>query len=319
MSAGEVSPGATRRAVLLLAYGGPDKLEDVPDYLLDIRGGRETPQELVDEISHRYAEIGGRSPLLEITRSAAAQLSAQLGLPVYVGMRHWYPYIKDVVAQMAADGVEQAVAVCMAPHYSSLSIGAYRKKVDEALALLPEGQRFAVTFVESWHTQPEYLDAVAANVRATLLRFAPEQRDDVLIVFSAHSLPEFIVQRGEPYDRQLRETAGLLAGRLGLREGRWMFSYQSAAKTGVPWLGPQIEDLVAELAAKGEHNLLIAPIGFIADHVEVLYDIDIGVQEIARPHGVRVERPPMLNDSPALVSTLAAIANEAAQRVAPLA
>ena len=300
-----------KQAVLLLAYGGPDKLEDVPAYLLDIRGGRETPQELVDEITHRYGEIGGRSPLLEITNSAAAQLQEQLGIPVYAGMRHWYPYIKDVVAQMATDGVEQMVVVCMAPHYSSLSIGAYRKKVDEALAALPPnsetGKQIGVTFVESWHTQPEYLDAVAANVRATLQRFSPEERDGVLVVFSAHSLPEFIVQRGEPYDRQLRETAQLLAERLQRPDDRWMFSYQSAAKTGVPWLGPQIEDLVAELAQKGERNLLIAPIGFIADHVEVLYDIDIGVQDIARRAGVRVERPPMLNDSPAMVATLAAI------------
>jgi len=304
------------RAILLLAYGGPDKLDDVPAYLLDIRGGRETPQELVDEISHRYAEIGGRSPLLEITCSAAAQLQTQSGIPVYVGMRHWSPFIKDVVAQMAADGVKQVIAICMAPHYSSLSIGAYRKKLDEAIAALGPDAAIDVTFVESWHTQPEYLDAVAANVRATLKRFgkdaAPnEGTNDVLIVFSAHSLPEFIVQRGEPYDRQLRETAALLAERLSLPDGRWMFSYQSAAKTGVPWLGPQIEDLVADLAAKGERNLLIAPIGFIADHVEVLYDIDIGVQQIARAAGVRVERPPMLNDSPALVNTLAALVKRA--------
>lgn len=302
-------------AVLLLAYGGPDKLQDVPDYLLDIRGGRETPQELVDEISHRYAEIGGRSPLLEITRSAATQLEEQIGLPVYAGMRHWHPYIKDVVAQMAADGVQHIVAVCMAPHYSTLSIGAYRKKLDDALAALPPDKQIGLTFVESWHTQPQYLDAVAANVKATLQRFGADDR--VLVVFSAHSLPEFIIQRGEPYDRQLRETAALLAERLHLPDGRWMFSYQSAAKTGVPWLGPQIEDLVAELAARGERNLLIAPIGFIADHVEVLYDIDIGVQEIAHAVGVRVERPPMLNDSQAMVETLAAIVEGARQNVTP--
>jgi protoporphyrin/coproporphyrin ferrochelatase len=311
--------GEKKTAVLLLAYGGPDKLEDVPAYLLDIRGGRETPQELVDEISHRYGEIGGRSPLLEITTRAAAQLEAQLGMPVYVGMRHWHPYIQEVVAQMAADGVERMVAVCMAPHYSTLSIGAYRKKLDDAVAALPEGKRIDVTFVESWHTQPEYLDAVAANVRATLERFPADEREGVLVVFSAHSLPEFILQRGEPYDRQLRETAGLLAQRLELADGRWMFSYQSAAKTGVPWLGPQIEDLVAELAQKGERNLLVAPIGFIADHVEVLYDIDIGVRDIAHAAGVRVERPPMLNDSPAMVATLAAIVQGARQDVAPVA
>lgn len=303
-------------AVLLLAYGGPDKLEDVPAYLLDIRGGRETPQELVDEITHRYSEIGGRSPLLEITRSAAAQLQAQIGLPVYVGMRHWFPYINEAVAQMAADGVRQIIAVCMAPHYSSLSIGAYRKKLDEAIAALPAAERPSVTFVESWHKQPEYLEAVANNVRRALQQFPSEERGGVLVVFTAHSLPEFIVQRGEPYDRQLRETAALLAQRLGLADGRWLFSYQSAAKTGVPWLGPQIEDLVADLAAQGVRNLLIAPIGFIADHVEVLYDIDIGVQEIAHKAGVRVERPPMLNDSPALVNTLAAIVAGASEGVA---
>ncbi len=301
-------------AVLLLAYGGPDKLEDVPAYLLDIRGGRETPQELVDEISHRYAAIGGYSPLLAITRSVASQLQTQLGIPVYAGMRHWHPYIKDVVAEMAAGGVDRIVAVCMAPHYSSLSIGAYRKKLDEALSALKNEDGPAdieLVFVESWHTQPQYLDGVAANVAATLQRFSAEERDDVLVVFSAHSLPEFILQRGEPYDRQLRETAALLAERLHLRAGRWIFSYQSAAKTGVPWLGPQIEDLVADLAAQGERNLLIAPIGFIADHVEVLYDIDVGVQEIARAAGVRVERPPMLNDSRAMVATLAAIVEQA--------
>jgi len=303
-----------KTAVLLLAYGGPDSLADIPAYLLDIRGGRETPQELIDEISHRYAEIGGCSPLLRITQSAATQLQARSGLPVYVGMRHWTPWIKDTVAQMAADRIERAAVICMAPHYSSLSIGAYRRKLDEALAQL--AQPFAVSFVESWHTQPDYLEAVAANVRATLTRYAPEERDEVLVVFSAHSLPEFILERGDPYDRQLRETAGLLAEKLALPADRWTFSYQSAAKTGVPWLGPQIEDFIVDLAQQGRNKLIVAPIGFIADHVEVLYDIDIGVQEIAHAHNVRVERPPMLNDSSAMVTILAALATDALQLAA---
>ncbi len=292
-----------KTAVLLLAYGGPDSLDDIPAYLLDIRGGRATPQELIDEISHRYAEIGGYSPLLRITRSAAAQLQARTGLPVYVGMRHWAPWIKDTVAQMAADGIERAIVICMAPHFSTLSIGAYRKRLDEALAQVD--RPFEVIFVESWHTQPDYLAAVAANAQATLERYDAAERAEVLTVFTAHSLPEFIIERGEPYDRQLRETAQLLAERMALPEGRWMFSYQSAAKTGVPWLGPQIEDLLVDLAKRGETKLVVAPIGFIADHVEVLYDIDIGVQHIAAEHGVRVERPPMLNDSPAMVTILA--------------
>lgn len=300
-----------KSAVLLLAYGGPDALADIPAYLLDIRGGRETPQELIDEISHRYAAIGGCSPLLRITQSAAAQLQERIGLPVYVGMRHWTPWIKDAVAQMAADGVEHAAVICMAPHYSSLSIGAYRRRLDEALAQV--AQPFTINFIEGWHTQPDYLNAVADNVRATLQRFAPAERDDVLVVFTAHSLPEFTLQRGEPYDRQLRETAHLLAEKLALPADRWTFSYQSAAKTGVPWLGPQIEDYIVELAQAGRTKLIVAPIGFIADHVEVLYDIDIGVQQIARSLGVRVERPPMLNDSPAMVAILAALATAALQ------
>lgn len=295
-------------AVLLLAYGGPNSLADIPAYLLDIRGGRETPQALIDEISRRYAQIGGSSPLLAITRSLAARLSATVGLPVYTGMRHWTPWIKDAVAQMAVDGVQRAVVICLAPHYSSMSIGAYRRRLDEALAQV--GQCIAVDFVESWHTQPEYLDAVAANVQTTLQRWPEHQRDGVLVVFTAHSLPASILARGDPYDSQLRETAQLLAGRLALPAERWTFSYQSAAQTGVPWLGPQIEALVPQLAEQGRRHLLIAPIGFIADHVEVLYDIDIGVQAIARQHDVRVERPPMLNDTPPLVAALSAIVRQ---------
>ncbi|HQY93143.1 ferrochelatase [Caldilinea sp.] len=303
-------------AVLLLAYGGPDSLDDIPAYLLDIRGGRATPQALIDEISHRYAAIGGCSPLLRITRSVAAQLQERIAAPVYVGMRHWTPWIKDAVAQMAADGVTRATVICMAPHYSSLSIGAYRKRLDEALAQLDRS--LEITFVESWHTQPDYLNAVAANVRATLERYPAEARADVLTIFTAHSLPESILARGEPYDRQLRETATLLAEKLALPADRWTFSYQSAAKTGVPWLGPQIEDFIVELAQRGRKKLVVAPIGFIADHVEVLYDIDVGVQQIAQAHGVRVERPLMLNDSPAMVTILAALATEALRTNAPV-
>ncbi|MEZ4767146.1 MAG: ferrochelatase [Caldilineales bacterium] len=276
---------------------------------------------------------------MPITRSAAAKLQAVVGLPVYVGMRHWHPLIRETVAQMLADGVEHIIAICMAPHYSSLSIGAYKARLEEALAAEGTGSAdratgnsyredelfhqastaspsITVDFVDSWHTQPDFVDAVAANVSAALERFPAADQDNVLVVFTAHSLPEFILQRGDPYDRQLHETAALLAEMLALPAGRWTFSYQSAAQTGVPWLGPQIEALIPDLAAQGWRTIVVAPVGFIADHVEVLYDIDIGVQAIARRHGVRVERPAMLNDSPALVGALAAIVNErlAAQR-----
>jgi ferrochelatase len=295
-------------AVILLAYGGPDSLDDIPAYLLDIRGGRHTPQHLIDEITERYRLIGGRSPLLSITRSLATKLERIIRLPVYVGMRHWHPYIGDVVAQMMDDGVRRIITICMAPHYSSMSIGAYRSRLDEAV--VAAGREVAVDFVESWHTQPVYLAGVAANVRETMTRFALEQQERVMVIFTAHSLPVAILERGDPYDSQLRETSRLLAEHLRLPEDRWTFCYQSAAQTGVPWLGPQIEDLVVDLAAEGKKNLLIAPIGFIANHVEVLYDIDIGVREIARSSGVRVERTPMLNDGPALVGALTSLVKE---------
>jgi ferrochelatase len=278
-------------------------VDDIPAYLLDIRGGRETPQHLIDEITERYVAIGGSSPLLAITTSAAARLSELLGLPVYVGMRHWHPYIKDVVVRMASDGVEHIVAICMAPHYSAMSIGAYKKHLNEALEIVE--QDIHVDFIPHWGTQEAYLQGLADNIAEALERFAEQERDSVMVVFTAHSLPEMILEYGDPYDAQVHETASLLAERLGLADGRWTFSYQSAARTGTPWLGPQIEDFVVELAARGHKNLIVAPVGFIADHVEVLYDIDIGVQKIAAAHGLCVERPTMLNDSEPLVAALA--------------
>lgn len=291
--------------VILLAYGGPESLDDIPDYLLDIRGGRETPQHLIDDITERYRLIGGRSPLLAITRSAATQLQQQIGLPVYVGMRHWQPFIEEAVDAALKDGVRRLMAICMAPHYSTLSIEKYREKLEEAIA--NNNQAVELIFVESWYDQPRYLQGIADNVRQTLRFWPKSAQSRVKIIFTAHSLPQFILERGDPYDRQLRETANLLASQLELTPERWLFSYQSAALTGVPWLGPQIEQLVAELAAKGETDLLIAPIGFIADHVEVLYDIDIGVRRIAQEQGVRIERTPMLNDRQPLIEALAAL------------
>lgn len=290
-------------AVLLLAYGGPDSLDDVPAYMLDIRGGRETPQELVDEITERYRLIGGRSPLLEIANSVADKLQSQIRVPVYLGMRHWKPYISDVIRQMTGDGVSHIVAICMAPHYSELSIGKYHQKLDKAIG----SQGTTVSFVESWHTQPDFIKGLAEKIRKTLERWPFQIRDRVQIVFTAHSLPCSILEKGDPYDQQLRETAELLAKELALSGDRWTFSYQSAPRTPIPWLGPQIEELVVDLAENGCQDLLIAPIGFISDHVEVLYDIDINVAQIAHQHGVRVERTPMLNDSKPLIDALASL------------
>ncbi len=302
-----MSHNQSANAVLLLAYGGPESLHDVPAYLRDIRGGRDTRPELIDEVTHRYERIGGSSPLLAITQAAAERLSARVGLPVYVGMRHWHPFIDSVVAQMAMDGVRHAVVICMAPHYSELSIGAYRQKLDDALRLLPrdgEGRVFDVTFVEAWGEQPDYVKGVAANVQAAIRRITTEKGSDAQVLFTAHSLPASILERGDPYPDQLAATARLVAERLQLSSGRWHLCYQSASTTGTPWLGPQVDEMVANLAADGHRQFVVAAIGFVADHLEVLYDLDIDLQQRARDLGAQVERAPSLNDGDALISAL---------------
>jgi ferrochelatase len=250
-------------------------------------------------VTRRYRLIGSKSPLLAITRRVAVRLQERLLLPVYVGMRHWHPYIADTVREMIRDGVTRATVICLAPHYSALSIGAYRAKLDAAL----RDSELQIDFVEAWHTQPQYINGIAQNIRATLAQF----ESDAKIIFTAHTLP---IAARVPYEMQLRETAQLVARNLGWRDNRWMLAYQSQPRAGGEWLGPQIETLVPQLARAGERNLVVAPIGFVADHVEVLYDIDIALQEIARANNVRLARTPMLNDSDAIVQTLAELVKE---------
>jgi ferrochelatase len=296
--------------ILLMAYGGPDSLDDVEPYLLDIRGGRPTPPELVEEIKERYALIGGRSPLLGITREQAAALEAYLNreygdrFRAYVGMRHWQPRIREAVAQMTNDGIKQAVALVMAPHYSQMSTGAYFKRLDEAINDL--GVDITFTRIKSWHNHPGLIVALAEKAKAAIERFAGDEIGLLpRVVFTAHSLPTRILDQGDPYDAQLRETATLLAEQLGLSSDRWLFCYQSAGRSPEPWLGPQIEDVIVELAQAGEKHLLVAPIGFVCDHVEVLYDIDIEARQSAEAHGAQLERSESLNTSPTFIAALA--------------
>jgi protoporphyrin/coproporphyrin ferrochelatase len=327
-------------AVLMMAYGGPNSLDDVEPYLLDVRGGRTTPPELVGEVRERYARIGGRSPLLEITRAQAEALERCLngltpgarepehgergsGPPearVYVGMRHWYPYIGEAVMRMAQDGVRRAVALCMAPHYSRMSIGAYFQRLQEAKEAL--GNELKVAYVESWHDHPLLVKAIAERVEAALERFPSEIRDQVVVIFTAHSLPAALAEQGDPYDAQVQETARLVAERLGLAPAGagpagetqtrpYRFSYQSAGARNVKWLGPAIEDVVAELAEAGQKNILVAPVGFVADHVEILYDIDIVCRDLAGARGARLERTESLNTSPTFIGALADIVRSA--------
>lgn len=301
-------------AVLLMAYGSPESVDDLGAYLLDIRGGRATPESLVEEIKERYLLIGGRSPLLDLTRQQALALQDELNRRyagqgvrffTFLGMRHWEPRIKEAVEQIVANGIRQVIGLVMAPHSSRMSTGAYFARLDEAIAEL--GVELDVRRVESWHDHPGLIEAIAEHAEAARRRFGARRP---YVIFTAHSLPKRILDQGDPYDAQLRETAALLAQRLALAEGRWSFSYQSAGQSAEPWLGPQIEAAVVDLARAGEKDLLVVPIGFVCDHVEVLYDIDIAARQLAAVEGARLERSASLNSSPTFVAALADIVAE---------
>ncbi len=293
-------------AVLLMAYGGPSSLGDVEPYLLDVRGGRPTSPELVAEVRHRYEVIGGRSPILPITQAQGAALAGELGVPVYTGMRHWHPYIADAVAQIVADHHRRLVAIVMAPHYSTMSVGAYEKALLKAA-----GARIDIALVRSWGQHPLFLGVVAAHLTQALQRFPDASA--VTVVFTAHSLPRRILAAGDAYPDQLQASAAAVAGKLGLSS--WELAYQSAGATSGPWLGPDAGEVLARLAAEGRRDFVIAPIGFVCDHVEILYDVDVAYQAVARRLGVRLERMRSLNEDSMLIACLADLARtEAAQR-----
>lgn len=294
-----------KKAVLIMAYGTPNSVDRMVCYLSDIRGGRPMSEEFVQEFRHRYELIGG-SPLTRLTYEQAkktGEVLQQRGYdwPIYVGMRHWSPWIKDAIGQMYLHGIEEAVGIVMAPHYSSLSIGRYEAKIEEAQQM--HGTAIKISMVNSWYRQPKFLQAVENHIRAGFEKFAPEVRDQVKLVFSAHSLPARLQQMGDPYDDELKTNARLLAERLGRVD--WMFSYQSAGHTGEPWLGPQLEDVVVDLAREGYKYALVAPIGFVCDHVEILYDIDIEAKQAAREHGLQLERIESMNGDPVFIEAIA--------------
>ncbi|MFH0909764.1 MAG: ferrochelatase [bacterium] len=291
-----------KKAILVLAYGTPSSMDDMAAYLLDVREGRVPSPELVADMQHRYTLIG-HSPLNELTQAQARAVEDELrrrghDTRVYVGMRHWKPWIKDTVAAMKADGVESATAIVMAPHFSSLSIGKYRKRVEQAQQEL--GSAIRVQFVESWWQQPKFLEALENKVRAALAQFPAGAR--VKVIFTAHSLPERIMKMGDPYDSQVKANAAALAKRLGLSD--WMFAYQSAGASPEPWLGPAIEDVIPDLARQGFKHVLVAPIGFVCDHMEILYDLDIEARKVAEEHGVHFERTQMMNTTPEFIAAI---------------
>lgn len=292
--------------VLIMAYGGPESLDEIPGYLADIRSGRPTTPAVLDEITNNYSKIGGKSPLLEFTIQQIDAIKTHLDpekYQVYLGMRHWAPWIEEVVGQMIADGITKAVSMVLAPHFSSMSIAKYQKKIKTGLEMYRGDIEFKN--IDSYHDVPGLIDPLAERVHEGLSRWDAAERDDVHVVFSAHSLPVRIIKEGDPYDTQLRETASLVAEKAGLSEDQWSWSYQSAGRSPEPWLGPQLEDYVPELAEKGIKNIVSIPVGFVCDHVEILFDIDIEAQEAAEEHGVRLERPPALNTDAVFMKQLA--------------
>jgi ferrochelatase len=287
------APGAEGRlvtvAVLLMAYGSPSRIEDVPAYFSDIRGGRPVRQEAVDELVEKYRRLG-LSPLDRITEAQRAALERTLGIRCYVGMKHWRPWIVQAVERMLDDGVSRIVGLVLAPHYSRLSIGGYRDRLEAAL----DG-RAELDFVDSWHDWPPYVDVVASRIRD-----ATEH-----VVFTAHSLPERILAEGDPYRDQLLETAQLAADRAGVQ--RWSLAFQSESATGEPWLGPDILPHLEQLRADGIGEVLVAPIGFVSDHLEVLWDIDVEAREKAAELGLELRRIDSMNDDPGFIEALAAL------------
>jgi ferrochelatase len=283
-------------AVVLMAYGSPEQLSDVPAYYADIRGGRPIAPEHLDDLVERYRRVGieDSSPLNAITEQTRSALEDELERPVFTGMKHWTPRIGDAAESALAAGAETIVGLVLAPHYSALSIQGYREQLEHAL----DG-RAELRFVDSWHDEPGFVELLASRIRGA----------DAHVVFTAHSLPERVLELGDPYQEQLLETSRLVAEAAGTED--WSFSFQSASPTGEPWLGPDILDHLRTLHERGVEAVLICPVGFVSDHLEIRWDLDVEATELAHELGLRFERIEMPNDDPAFVRTLAGIVRRA--------
>jgi ferrochelatase len=322
-----------KTAVLLLAHGTPESIEQIPEYLRNVTSGRPLPESAIEEIKHRYGLIG-HSPLTEITFEQARLLSEKIGLPVYVGMRNWKPYIATTVRQMLDDGVTAAAAICLAPHNSRTSVGLYRRAV-----LAEAGKQIAIDFTDGWAEHPLLADAFAERLRTAWMKLNEQTGKKTPVLFTAHSVPCRTVQSApspsteavptaaltqppkvtaDPYAIEAKRTAALVAERmqsLGLTASDWFFAFQSQGMSGGPWIGPTVEDTLKALREAGHTAVMILPIGFLCDHVEILYDIDIGFREYGRSIGLEIARPESLNASPLLTDALADLARQGLTRL----
>jgi protoporphyrin/coproporphyrin ferrochelatase len=316
-----------KQAVLLLAHGTPETLDQIPEYLRNVVSGRPVPDALVEEIRHRYSLIG-KSPLTEITLAQARLVEEELKaagkpVPVYVGMRNWKPYIPDVVRRMRADGIQEAAVICMAPQNSRTSVGLYRRAVEA------ESAGLRIDFTEGWAQHPVLADAFAERLRPAWAKLTAEAGEPIPVLFTAHSVPLRTVeappagpsgprlwpgQGADPYADEARHTAELVAARLPAIP-RWWFAFQSQGASGGPWLGPTVEETLDRISAEGVRTLLLQPIGFLCDHVEILFDVDIAFRNYASTLNLRLERPASLNDSPLLAKAITDLALRALNRL----
>ena len=288
--------------LLCMAMGTPASLDEIDAFYARIRGRPPAP-ELVRDLRARYAAIGGRSPLLEITRAQAEGVASRVGLRAYLGMKYSSPFISEAVRAMRDDGVRRAVALPLAPHAAQVTSSDYATMARRAIAA--SGGGIELKLVRPWHLHPTFLAALAARLVAALEEFPRDERDAIPVLFTAHSLPLRVVERGDPYPHAVRATARALADRCALRE--WHVAWQSAGRTGEPWLGPDVSEVLPAVARTGVAGVVVAPIGFVSDHLEVLYDVDVQHRGIAASLGLRLVRTASLNDEPLFLDALAEV------------
>jgi len=290
----------SKQAVLLIAHGSPEQVEDIPEFLRNISRGRPMSDAVVKEVQHRYSQIGV-SPLTCMTVGQADGVSRELGIPAYVGMRNWHPFIADTLKQMTADGMEQAVAICLAPHNSRTSVGLYKE------VLFGAGAPFPIDLVEEWHDHPLLIEAFADRLRTGWQKACQQHGSALPVIFTAHSVPQRTIAEGDPYEAQTKETAALVAAKVP-EIGPWSFAFQSQGMSGGEWLGPTVEDTIVGLHGAGHGGVFLQPIGFVCDHVEILYDIDILFRDFAAARGMKLYRAESLNDSPLFVQAVSDLA-----------
>lgn len=297
-------------AVLLMGFGGPDSLESIEPFLANLMGGKKPSAQQLEKVKERYKLIGGKSPLLKITKEQARKLEASLNkdgdkYKLYVGMRYWHPYISETVRTIAQEGIKHLAALSLSPFSSRVTTGAYLSNLKEAI---PQGSRLEFAFIDGWYKHPLFADALVEKVREGMANFSSGEQSEIALVFSAHSLPKEYIAAGDPYVDEIEETISLIVEKLG--EMPWHLGYQSKGIAGGEWLEPEVEVLLGQLAREGRKKVLLVPIGFVADHVETLYDIDVSLREKAKALGLAFHRAPSLNASPKFIEALTQIIEE---------